>query len=222
MAKMNGLEDQAVDILEAAGLTKADINDVPSFGWLTPKPPPILTSTQNLSCKIPHVDTLGGVLSSTLDDWEKEEESHNVIDPEGGWGLDANAANTEEQEDEFRDAVGDEDSLGGGAAPGMSKTELWWVLLELYADLHTCTYLPLLPFCQYNCMQDVTLLKVPLAVYYLWWSDIATICAELTKGFHLVSGNRLQDARATFRSVLQALLLVTMSSDADAVEVGLC
>ncbi|KAI6018488.1 hypothetical protein BKA83DRAFT_4480929 [Pisolithus microcarpus] len=46
--------------------------------------------------------------------------------------------------------------------------------------------------------------------------------AELTKGFRLVSGNKLQDARAAFRSVLQALLLVIVSSDVDTVEVDKC
>ncbi|KIK24148.1 hypothetical protein PISMIDRAFT_10414 [Pisolithus microcarpus 441] len=58
-----------------------------------------------------------GVLSSALDDWVKEEESHDVIDPEGGWELDANAAETKEQEDEFEDAVGDEDVLAGELHP---------------------------------------------------------------------------------------------------------
>ncbi|KAI6124306.1 hypothetical protein EV401DRAFT_1886449 [Pisolithus croceorrhizus] len=49
---------------------------------------------------------------------------------------------------------------------------------------------------------------------------LTTIHVELTKGFLLISGNRLQDARAAFRSVLQAWLLVIMSSDVDAVEIN--
>ncbi|KAI6016355.1 hypothetical protein PISMIDRAFT_19711 [Pisolithus microcarpus 441] len=103
--------NQAANILEATGLTEADVDDAPSFGQSTPKPPPILTSTQNLNWP------LVGVLSSALDDWAKEEESRDVIDPEGGWELDTNAAETEEQEDEFKDAVGDEDVLAGELHP---------------------------------------------------------------------------------------------------------
>ncbi|KAI6032169.1 hypothetical protein PISMIDRAFT_20096 [Pisolithus microcarpus 441] len=49
---------------------------------------------------------------------------------------------------------------------------------------------------------------------------LATIHVELTEGFRLVSGNKLQDARAAFRSALQALLLVIMSSDVDTVEIS--
>ncbi|KIK20516.1 hypothetical protein PISMIDRAFT_12898 [Pisolithus microcarpus 441] len=116
---MNGLEDQAVNILEAAGLTKADVDDTPSFGQSTPKPPPILTSTQNLNWPlVPGTESFWdrGLTNGHLDIDSKishEEESHNVIDPKGGWELDANAAETEEQEDEFEDAVGDKDVLAG-------------------------------------------------------------------------------------------------------------
>ncbi|KAF7351614.1 Coatomer subunit alpha [Mycena sanguinolenta] len=44
-AKTNGLEELAQEILEAAGLTEADVDDVPSFGLSTLKPPPIVTAT---------------------------------------------------------------------------------------------------------------------------------------------------------------------------------
>jgi coatomer protein complex subunit alpha (xenin) len=33
-AKMTGLDELAVEILEAAGLTEADVDDVPTFGQL--------------------------------------------------------------------------------------------------------------------------------------------------------------------------------------------
>ncbi|KIK18065.1 hypothetical protein PISMIDRAFT_14614 [Pisolithus microcarpus 441] len=119
MAKTNGLEDQAANILEAAGLTEADVDDAPSFGQSTPKPPPILTSTQNLNWPlVPGTESFWdrGLTNGHLDIDGKishEEESRDVIGPEGGWELDANAAETEEQEDEFEDAVGDEDVLVG-------------------------------------------------------------------------------------------------------------
>ena len=48
-AKTNGLDDIALEILEAAGLTEADVDDVPSFGTSTLRPPPVVTSTANLN-----------------------------------------------------------------------------------------------------------------------------------------------------------------------------
>ncbi|KIK11086.1 hypothetical protein PISMIDRAFT_19820 [Pisolithus microcarpus 441] len=124
---MNGLEDQAANILEAAGLTEADIDDAPSFSQTSIGPlylerkasgtEALPTDIWILTAKFPMLILWVGVLSSALDDWAKEEESHDVIDPEGGWELDANAAETEEQEDEFEDAVGDEDVLAGELHP---------------------------------------------------------------------------------------------------------
>jgi hypothetical protein len=46
---MNGLDELAVEILEAAGLTEADVDDVPTFGVSTLKPPPVVTSTTNIN-----------------------------------------------------------------------------------------------------------------------------------------------------------------------------
>ncbi|KAI6124422.1 COPI alpha subunit C-terminus-domain-containing protein [Pisolithus croceorrhizus] len=267
-AKTNGLEDQAADILEAAGLMEADVDDVPSFGQSTLKPPPILTCTQNLNWplvsgtesfwdraltnghldidgEISHVDTSGGALSSALDDWAKEEESHDVIDPEeGGWELDADATETEEQEDEFEDAVDDDDSLGAGAAPGVSETELW-VRNSSFAADHVAagsfeTAMQLLNR-QFGIINFALLKVLFLSTYrssHVYLSSVASmppvqlhvrrnpsesstsrvLPVALTEGFRLVSGNKLQDARAAFRSVLQALLLVIVSSDADAKE----
>ncbi|KAI6014871.1 hypothetical protein PISMIDRAFT_16016 [Pisolithus microcarpus 441] len=123
MAKTNGLEDQAANILEAAGLTEADVNDAPSFGQSTPKPPLILTSTQNLNWPlVPGMESFWdqGLTNGHLDidgEISHEEESCDVIDPKGGWELDANAAETKEQEDEFEDAVGDKDVLAGELHP---------------------------------------------------------------------------------------------------------
>jgi hypothetical protein len=52
-AKTNGLDDVADDVadevLEATGLTKADIDDVPTFGTSSLKPPPVVTCTTNLN-----------------------------------------------------------------------------------------------------------------------------------------------------------------------------
>ena len=151
-AKKNGLEEEAANILEAAGLTEADVDDVLSYGQSTLKPPPIITSTQNMNwpvisgaesfwdralanghldtdSEIPYVNGINGsgtTPSSALDDWAKEEETQDAIDPEeGGWELDADAGETEDQEEEFEDAVDEEDTLGVGATPGVSENEMW-------------------------------------------------------------------------------------------------
>ncbi|KAJ3535115.1 hypothetical protein NM688_g7025 [Phlebia brevispora] len=48
-AKTNGLEDVAAEILESAGLTDADVDDVPVYPPSTLKPPPVVTETTNLN-----------------------------------------------------------------------------------------------------------------------------------------------------------------------------
>lgn len=48
-AKTNGLEDVALEILETAGLTEADVDVVLSFGRATFKPPTVITTTTNLN-----------------------------------------------------------------------------------------------------------------------------------------------------------------------------
>ena len=47
-AKTNGLEDIATEILEDAGLTEADMDDVPDFGRSTLAPPKVVTETTDL------------------------------------------------------------------------------------------------------------------------------------------------------------------------------
>jgi coatomer subunit alpha len=147
-AKANGMDDLADEILEANGLTNADIDDVPSFGVSDLKPPPIITCSANLnwpsvsssenffdralangkldrSSDAPYVNGIEGVAaSSALDAWAKEEESHDGIDPEGGWELDADegALHTDISVGEVA-AV--EDDVGAGATPGVSETDLW-------------------------------------------------------------------------------------------------
>jgi len=147
-AKTNSLADLAAEILESAGLTEADVDDVPSFGISTLKPPPIVTPTTDLLW--PSLSTgenffdralvngqlEGGVEPayvngdaaaaghSALDAWAKEEEDHEDIDPEeGGWELDADGG-------EFHPAIEEtgateEEELGAGATPGPAEPELW-------------------------------------------------------------------------------------------------
>jgi coatomer protein complex subunit alpha (xenin) len=49
--------------------------------------------------------------------------------------------------------------------------------------------------------------------------SLASIRAELQDGYRFVSGNKLAEAQAAFRSVLHALLLVALTSDDEAKEV---
>jgi coatomer protein complex subunit alpha (xenin) len=151
------LEDLAEEILEAAGLTEADVDDVPTFGISTLKPPPVITDTTNLNW--PTVSTAenffdkalangnleggiepayvngdaAGAASSALDAWAKEETQEEIDPEEGGWELDADGG-------EFHSAQGDElpvvedEELGAGAAPGVDETELWVWNLPLAAD----------------------------------------------------------------------------------------
>ncbi|KIK18733.1 hypothetical protein PISMIDRAFT_14118 [Pisolithus microcarpus 441] len=180
-----------------------------------------------------------GVLSSALDDWAKEEESRNVIDPEGGWELDTNAAETEEQEDEFEDAtelwVHNSSFATDNVAAGSFGTAIQLLnrqfgiinfvplkalFLSTYKSSHVyLSFVTSMPPVQLHVRRSSsassTSRVLPVAV-----RTLTTIHVELTEGFHLVSGNKLQDARAAFRSVLQALLLVIMSSDADTVEIS--
>jgi len=50
--------------------------------------------------------------------------------------------------------------------------------------------------------------------------SLQSVQSELAEGYRLVSGNKLADARETFRSVLQTLLLVVISSDDEAKQVS--
>lgn len=49
---------------------------------------------------------------------------------------------------------------------------------------------------------------------------LPSVRSELSEGFRAVSGNKLPEAQVIFRSVLQALLFVPVSSDSEAKEVS--
>jgi len=146
-AKTNGLDDLAAEILEAAGLTEADVDDVPTFSASTLRPPPVVTPTTDLlwpslsagenffdralvngqlegGVEPTYVNGDAAAGHSALDAWAKEEEVHDDIDPEeGGWELDADGGEFQSAEEET--AVVEEEELGAGATPGPSETELW-------------------------------------------------------------------------------------------------
>ena len=147
-AKTNGLDDEALEVLEAAGLTEADVDDVPSFGKSSLGPPPVVSATTNFNWPslgtgesffdkalangnleggdVPYVNGVdsGAAASAALDDWAKDEEAgEDIPAEEGAWDLDADAEEAAEAKEE--EATEEEVDLGAGAAPGVSETELW-------------------------------------------------------------------------------------------------
>ncbi|KAH9933850.1 coatomer WD associated region-domain-containing protein [Fomitopsis serialis] len=151
-AKTNGLDDIALQILEAAGLTEADVDDIPAFGPSTLRPPPVVTPIENLTwpsvligdsfwdralanghledgAPAPYMnghDTTGATASSALDEWAKEEEEEEEAEvEEDAWDLAPDADELEPEEEEEEELPEDEVELGAGAAPGISETELW-------------------------------------------------------------------------------------------------
>ncbi|KAH7886951.1 coatomer WD associated region-domain-containing protein [Phlebopus sp. FC_14] len=280
-AKTNGLEAEATGILDAVGLSEADVDDVPAFGRSTLKPPPIVTSTANQNWpsvsmgddffdralanghldsdgNIPYVNGVDSAaldVSSTLDDWAKEENFDAIDVEEGGWELDADGGEAEGQtEEEFEDAVDESEDIGAGAAPGVSESELWvrnspfagdhvaagsfdtamqllnrqfgvvnfTILKPLFLSIYLSSHayvspIASLPPLQLHVRRNPSETS-PSQVLPVVVRSLASICAELSEGFRLVSGNKLPEARAVFRSVLQALLLVVVSSDAEAKE----
>lgn len=119
-AKTNGLDDVALEILEAAGLTEADVDDIPTFPQSTLKPPPVVTPTTTLNwpslstgesffdralangglenggADVPGYvngyDGTGAGASNALDEWAREEERQEELDvEEDEWGLDGGA-----------------------------------------------------------------------------------------------------------------------------------
>ncbi|KAI0301648.1 coatomer subunit alpha-2 [Multifurca ochricompacta] len=146
-AKTNGLDEIALEILEGAGLTEADIDDVPDYGQTTLKIPSIITPTANLVWPTvpggesffdralangnletgvePYANGDVGATSVALDDWAKDEEQGLAAD-EDGWDLDA-GGDARVDEGEVAEDIDAEDAeeLGAGAAPGVDETEVW-------------------------------------------------------------------------------------------------
>jgi coatomer protein complex subunit alpha (xenin) len=147
-AKTNGLEELALEILEAAGLTEADVDDVPAFGPSTLKAPPVITQTSDLNwptlltnenffdkalangnleggtdVSYPNGDHGGAATSAALDEWAKDEEHDEVDLEEAGWGLDADGEDVQNEAEEEQEE--EEAELGAGATSGVAETELW-------------------------------------------------------------------------------------------------
>jgi coatomer protein complex subunit alpha (xenin) len=146
-AKTHGLDELAREILESAGLTEADIHDLPSSGMAPLKPPPVVTPTTTLNwpsisvgesffehalangnleagMDVPFANGAEVAGTNALDAWAKEETQGDVDVDEGGWDLDADGdvpptISTDQA------ISGADEELGAGATPGISETELW-------------------------------------------------------------------------------------------------
>lgn len=149
-AKTNGLTDLAQEILEEAGLTELDIEDVPTFGPSSLKPPPIVTETPQLvwpslssgesffekalvnghveeSGETPYVNGIdGGPGVSGAEDWMGDDGAaeEEEVEDAAGWDVDTEdiEAHAEIGEEVVEDVDGE---AGAGATPGVSETELW-------------------------------------------------------------------------------------------------
>jgi len=156
-AKSNGFDNLAAEILEGAGLTEADIDDVPKVGTSTLRPPVVVTSTESATwptisqgknffdralangalengIESAHVDgDPNAAASSALEAWAKDEEIHGEIYPEeGGWELDVDEEGVNVTEGVVEENV--EEELGASATPGVDETELWIRNSPLAAD----------------------------------------------------------------------------------------
>ncbi|KAH8113922.1 coatomer subunit alpha-2 [Phellopilus nigrolimitatus] len=278
-AQTNGLPEVAQEILEEAGLTDADVDDVPNFGTSTLKPPPVVTPVTDLTWPllgkgesffdralangnldvdgdVPYVNGVGGAAaSSALDDWARDEEIVDDVDPEeGGWDLDAGGADTHPDEQDAVEEAEETPDLGAGASPGVNETDLWVrnspfpadhvaagsfesamqllsrqqgivnfeplkpLFLSVYRSAHVYlspnASLPPLQLHLRRNIEDSSASRVlPVAV-----KTLQSIKPELHDGYRAVSGNKLAEAKVAFKSALQTLLLVPISSDAEAAE----
>ncbi|KIY66676.1 Coatomer, alpha subunit [Cylindrobasidium torrendii FP15055 ss-10] len=273
-AKTNGLEDIATEILEDAGLTEADVDDVPNFGRSALGIPTVVTETSDLvwpslasgesffdkalanggleGVSEPAGYT-NGEASGALDAWAAEEEAEDVEAEEGEDGWDLDAGDGEEHAVEVNGAEPEEEEeLGAGANPGIDETEHWTRNSPLAADhiaagsfesamqllnrqLGIVNFSPLKPlFLSAYRSAHIYLSPVaslpPLKLHVrrntaesnlsrVLPVNVFTLEAarkELGDGSKFVSQAKLQEAKDAFAAVLRSLLLVALSSDAEA------
>ena len=148
-AKTNGLDEIAMEILEDAGLTEADVDDVPDFGRAALQLPPVITATANINWPtVPGGESFfdralangnleagaepymngadhAAAASSALDEWAKDEEEPDFAADEDGWDLDAGGEAHVEERGAEEEAAEEDEELGAGATPGVSETEIW-------------------------------------------------------------------------------------------------
>jgi coatomer protein complex subunit alpha (xenin) len=95
-------------------------------------------------------------------------------------------------------------------------TPLKPLFLSIYRSAHTyLSPLPSLPPLKLHIRRN-TSESGPSRVLPVIVHSLQSVRSDLADGYRLVSGNRLTEAEAAFRSVLEVLLLVVLSSDDEA------
>ena len=94
------------------------------------------------------------------------------------------------------------------------------LFISIYRSSHTylsplASLPPLQLHIRRNTAESSLSRVLPVAV-----RTLQSVRAELSEGYRFVSGNKLPEAQTTFRSVLQGLLLVVVSSDDEGKEVS--
>ncbi|KAH7096636.1 coatomer subunit alpha-2 [Auriculariales sp. MPI-PUGE-AT-0066] len=147
-AVTNGLTDVAQDILDAAGLTQEDLQDLPNFPSSSLGPPPVIAPAasqlvwpavaaaenffekalvngglEDADAGAAYVN--GDAREAALDDWANEEAAEeDEAEVDAGWDLDV-----EGPEATFDEAAGelavDSSDAGPSASHGISETDLW-------------------------------------------------------------------------------------------------
>ena len=146
-AHTNGFHEVAAEILQAAGLSETDIEDIPSFSRSSLGPPKVVTSTAQRNWPaIPlgesvfekalvsgaleapvnpehyingHIDATGG---PGLAEWEGGGALADEDGGDDGWALDEVTAPDEQTNGHLEDEPKGE---AASAQPGVSETELW-------------------------------------------------------------------------------------------------
>ncbi|KAF8586601.1 coatomer subunit alpha-2 [Ramaria rubella] len=278
-AKTNGLSDLAQEILDEAGLTELDMEDVPTFGPSTLKPPRVLTATSQLvwpslsagenffekalanghieeSGDVSYVNGIDGAVGiSAADDWAGEDHAEEEDGAEDAAGWDLDTGEIEAHAEVGEEIVnGDDGETGAGATPGVSETELWVrnspfavdhvaagsfeTAMQLLNRQHgVVAFEPLKPFflsiyrashvylspsaslpplqlhIRRNIDESSATRVVPVAVH-----SLSSVKTELREAYRAVAGNKLSDAETAFRSILQILLLIVITTDEEAKE----
>ncbi len=124
-AKTNGFDDIALEILEAAGLTESDVDDIPDFGQANMKTPSIVTPTTNLVWPtVPGGESFfdRALVNGNL---ETGVEPHANGDAGAASVALSGDTRTDEAEEAEDDKAEEAEELGPGAAPGVDETEVW-------------------------------------------------------------------------------------------------
>jgi coatomer subunit alpha len=143
-AKTNGLDEVAQEILYEKGLDESDIEDIPSFGQSSLKPPPIVTPISQLNWPLlptsqsffekalvnGHIEGeyVNGIedADGAIDDWMREDQAvEEDAEEEDAAGWDLDTGEIEAQIDVGEEVAEADGEAGAGAAPGVSETEMW-------------------------------------------------------------------------------------------------